>query len=66
MVERPPALDGAEGEALREAAIAVVERLGRAAERTVRIGALLEDAQEHLERRRPGGAYRRRPRSHAS
>ena len=66
VVERPPALHRTEREALREAAIAVLERPGRAAERTVGIGALLEDAQEHLVRRRAGGAYRRSPRSHAS
>jgi hypothetical protein len=44
MVERAPALYRAECEALREAAVAVVELPGRAAERAVGVGALLEDA----------------------
>ena len=50
MVERPHALDGAVREPLRERALALVEPLGRAAERAVGIGVLLEDAQQHLVR----------------
>jgi hypothetical protein len=44
MVERAPALYRAECEALRETAVTVVELPGRAAERAVGVGALLEDA----------------------
>src|SRR6185437_13688258 len=56
VVERPHALDGAVREPLRERALALVEPLGGAAEGTVGVGVLLEDAQQHLVCRPPGRA----------
>ena len=65
VVERPHALHGAEREPLRERAVAVVEPVGRGAERPVRVRVVLEDPLQNPERRRAGGAHRS-PRSHAS
>ena len=66
MVERARALNGAEREPLRERAIAFVETGRGAAKGAIRVRVVLEDAQEDVERRDAGGAYARRPRSHAS
>src|SRR5262245_23314988 len=44
MVEGAHSLHGAEGEALRERAVAAVEARGRAAESTIRVRVFFEDA----------------------
>jgi hypothetical protein len=66
VIERPDSLDGPVGEALRERAIPCVEACHCRSKRPVGVGAVLEDAQEHLKRRSAGGSYDRSPRSHAS
>ncbi len=66
VVERPCALNRAVRESMRERAVSLVEAGGSGAERTIGVRAVLEDAQQHVERRRTRRAYDRRPRSHAS
>ena len=55
VVERPHPLHGPVGELHREGPVAALEPLGRGAERTVGVGALVEDAPDDLE----GDAARR-------
>jgi len=65
VVERPHALHRAEGEPLGECPISVVEPRGGCSQRAVGVRAVLEDAEQDLERRASRGAYLS-PRSHAS
>ena len=59
-------LHRAEREPLGERSIAFLEPGRRGAEDAVRVGVVLEDAEEDLVRRRPRRTYVRSPRSHAS
>ncbi len=65
VVDRPDALHRAVGEPPGQREVAVVQALGRGAERPVGVGVVLEHAPQHLVGGRAGRAYRR-PRSHAS
>ena len=66
VVERADALDGAEGESLRERSITLVELGSGGTKCAICVRAVLEHAHEDVERRDACRAYRRRPRSHAS
>ncbi len=54
VVERPRALDGTEGDLLRECAVARVQTLRGSPEGAVGVRVLLEDAQDDLVRGAPG------------
>ena len=66
VVERADALDGAEGEPLRERSITLVELGSGGTKCAIRVRPVLEHAHEDVERRDACRAYGRRPRSHAS
>ena len=70
VIERPDTLHRPVGELAGERAVTVVESGGSRPKRAVGVGLVLEDAADHVERRRPGGrdgrGRHRRPRSHAA
>src|SRR4051794_27296341 len=66
MVERADALDRPVGEPLRQMPIALVEPARSRRKGAVGVSVVLEDAQERLERRAPGGRDHGSPRMNAT